>query len=1142
MLGPVEFALGGAAVRLGGPRQVTVLARLLVSAGRVVSMDQLAASVWDGDAPAHPDVAIRSYVSNLRRTIEPARDRGDRRSCIESQLPGYRLTVAPDSIDANEYERLVLGARRSLTVGRDADALAALDRADRLWRGVPCQGVIATDAFTGFAARYTELHLSMREMVFEARLGLGDHEAVVADIETVIADNPLRERLTELGMLALYRAGRQSEALGLCHVLRRRLLEDLGIDPGPAVQALEHRILVHDASLAPEAGLRVPGTPDRLSLVGPTGAVGLEADRDGPEVVGFGPVGSVDPPVPGPPLVPFVGRGEELSSLGAVAAALGAGAGATAVITGEDGIGKSAVAARLADRLRGDSALVIEAWATERTAATPLWPWSQVLGALRRQGVATGPATGKELGSDEASSSFSSLVDLLRHAAGDRPVVVVLEDLHWADATTVELLQFAATALRRAPVAFVATWRDTAAIDGSPVRALRHLGRLPALVRVELGPLDELSVRQLVTATVGLDHPALERLADRVVEASAGHPLTVLELARAGFDDRGRLRVSTTLRDAVLDRVERCGADAAIVLAATSLHGRTVVPALVAEALEQEPDRIEAIMEGASRRRILVDNGDGTFGFAAPVMAWVVADELTGPRRARLHAALGRALWRIGAPPALLVRHFSRAASPGTAVLAARFAVESVSGNSTFAELDRATEAVAGGLDAIAALDSPHALEIGFLTLLVHGSWLCGDGDTARRAGDRLVALAERSGGPATWAQAVAAVTGPPLGRDRPDPLGLLIDGPAGDDNRGELLERFLPRSDRDDDLGAAIAVRARRLAPSPFPSPGWWRRQLAAAAGDDGTAVSRLVELARFLLERGSGPDRDLVARLLAGRSADDDGHLLLAARRLELFAAVESAQPAPAPAGTGAGPFDASSSTPVELDSALLAVTVDLLEGRLEAAAAAIAAMTAFIASGSRPVGPVLAAQRLVVAWDQGLPPDEPRSAVEAAFVAAEADDRQRAGRLLDELAVRPELGPDDRSLAPAALVAMAAHRCGHVAAARAAWAVLHRERSTAPVILGPGAAILGSAGYFAGLAAATTGRSTPARELLVGAERWARLVGARPALVRALVASAELDAVDHDRHAVERRLTEAASVAAEIGLGWFESRRSP
>ena len=231
LLGPLSVHLDGRPVRLGGPRQVAVLARLVLSPGLVVSMDELVESVWVEQAPARPDVTVRSYVSHLRRAIEPDRPRGHRRTCIEAAGSGYRLMVDVERVDALRYERLSASGRDALASGDYERARADLAGAMALWRGEPCEGVTECDALIAYRARLHELRLATFESWCEARLAAGEVEAVIADLEGEIARNPLRERLTELVMLACYRAGRQSDALAACRLLRERLVERLGVTP-----------------------------------------------------------------------------------------------------------------------------------------------------------------------------------------------------------------------------------------------------------------------------------------------------------------------------------------------------------------------------------------------------------------------------------------------------------------------------------------------------------------------------------------------------------------------------------------------------------------------------------------------------------------------------------------------------------------------------------------------------------------------------------------------------------------------------------------------------------------------------------------------------------------------------------------------
>ena len=243
ILGPLEVLDGGAQLSLGGPRQRALLARLIVSAGRPVSIDRLVDDVWEGRPPATAHKAVQKYVSALRRVLP--------RAVLRTDAGGYVLEVDEEAIDARRFERLV----RS---GDFVDALA-------LWRG----DVLADMGGASFAvaerARLDELRLEAIEAVIERRLDEGGHAGAIAELAELSGRHPFRERLTALLMLALYRSGRQVEALRAFETHRRHLVEEVGVEPVAELRALEAAILRHDPDLdlAPPAAqaVRSPGTP-----------------------------------------------------------------------------------------------------------------------------------------------------------------------------------------------------------------------------------------------------------------------------------------------------------------------------------------------------------------------------------------------------------------------------------------------------------------------------------------------------------------------------------------------------------------------------------------------------------------------------------------------------------------------------------------------------------------------------------------------------------------------------------------------------------------------------------------------------------------------------------------------------------------
>ncbi|MCA1691548.1 MAG: winged helix-turn-helix domain-containing protein, partial [Actinobacteria bacterium] len=256
VLGPVEVSDSGQAVTPTRAKERCVLALLLAQANRVVSAERLAEALWPG---AHaPDQAVRSvqtHVSRLRSTLGPADER------LLTRAPGYLLRVDPDELDAQRFERLVEEARRR--TGEDpGQALALLDQALELWRGPPYGEFRDEEFAVGDAVRLEELRLVAIEERIEARLALGHHEEEVGELEARCAEHPLRERLRSQLMQALYRSGRQPDALRAFEAYRRMLADELGLDPSPELRDLEAKILRHDPALAPR-----PAPP------GATGAV-----------------------------------------------------------------------------------------------------------------------------------------------------------------------------------------------------------------------------------------------------------------------------------------------------------------------------------------------------------------------------------------------------------------------------------------------------------------------------------------------------------------------------------------------------------------------------------------------------------------------------------------------------------------------------------------------------------------------------------------------------------------------------------------------------------------------------------------------------------------------------------------------------
>ncbi len=303
LLGPLAVSVAGEPLALGGQKRRALLAALLLEANRIVSRDRLIDALWGEEPPDTARNTIQVYVSQLRKLLPEG--------TLETEPPGYRLIVDPDTVDLFQFIGLTQQARAALTVGNAVDAAETLREALALWRGPALADLAWEPLAQGEVVRLEELRLAALEDRIDADLALGRHGQLVAELEQLVAEHPLRERLRGQLMLALYRSGRQADALAVYQRARRALVDELGIEPGDSLRKLERAILEQDPSLdAPVTGI----SPRRV----PT------------------------------PATPLLGRERELSALGEL---VRDGATRLVTLTGTGGIGKTRLALELVRRL-----------------------------------------------------------------------------------------------------------------------------------------------------------------------------------------------------------------------------------------------------------------------------------------------------------------------------------------------------------------------------------------------------------------------------------------------------------------------------------------------------------------------------------------------------------------------------------------------------------------------------------------------------------------------------------------------------------------------------------------------------------------------------------------------------------------------
>lgn len=251
VLGPLEVRTGDGLVHVGGPQIRALLALLLVRPGHVMSLSTLVASLWSSDAPPSAERTARTYMSRLRLALAPVAGRTEPGSLIVTTPPGYLLRADPLSVDASLFERLTLAGRRALTGNDPLTARSHLRSALRLWRGDAYAEFADVPVLRAEAIRLEEVRLSAVENRLQSELGIGMGPELVAELDSLVTLHPLRERLWVQYLIALYRSGRQAEALSAYQRARALLADELGLEPSVELVDTHRRILAQDPKLLP---------------------------------------------------------------------------------------------------------------------------------------------------------------------------------------------------------------------------------------------------------------------------------------------------------------------------------------------------------------------------------------------------------------------------------------------------------------------------------------------------------------------------------------------------------------------------------------------------------------------------------------------------------------------------------------------------------------------------------------------------------------------------------------------------------------------------------------------------------------------------------------------------------------------------
>lgn len=638
MLGGLAVLVDGVPADLGGPKPQALLALLVAAEGRPVPVPHLVDQIWGEDPPARAEASLQSYVARLRKELEPARRARATTDRLRTHPGGYSLAVAPADVDARRFADLVRRARTE----RDE---ALFDEALALWRGEPYAGLTgASPSLAAEAVRLTELRLSALEDLWALRLdrsaGPG-HRDAPAELEQLVRLHPSRERLWGLLALAQYRAARQADALGTLRRARAHLAEELGIDPGPDLRRLEGAVLRQDPSL--DARSPAPQPP-------------------------AAPAGSTTAP-PG-----LVGRDAELAEVDRALAATGGGRGRVVLVLGEPGIGKTRFTEEVLARATAAGARTGRgAW--EPDGSPPLEGWTAAArAALGRPGVLA-PTPGESR--DAAAESYRLAEALLAEVGDGPPVVLVLDDVHWADADSLRLVRRVAARLATVPLVLVVALR--AAAGDTPAAVADLLGALARLdpLRLELHGLDAAAVVAAVEASTGIALPA--GVAAELVARTSGNPFFVSEVVRllaaedALTDPHAPAwrTVPRGVRDVVRQRLAELPPATARVLAVAAVAGRGFDLPVVEQAAGRAGAEVDEAVEAALALGLVEERGPGRYRFPHALVRDAVYETLPAPARARAHADVAAALedWhasRVADHAAELAEHY-RLAGPAHA-------------------------------------------------------------------------------------------------------------------------------------------------------------------------------------------------------------------------------------------------------------------------------------------------------------------------------------------------------------------------------------------------------------------------------------------------------------------------------------------
>ena len=651
LLGPFTASLGGAELNLGGRRQRAVVALLLLARGDQVGTDRLLDALWDGAPPPSGPGSLQAYVSHLRRALEPDRAARAPSTVLVSRGTGYAMPVPDESVDAWRFEALV---DRTASLHDPAARIPPLQEALALWRG-PALADYAGSEWADFEGRrLDELRTLAREQLLAARLENGEAARVVPEIEALLAEEPLREERWRLLALALYRSHRQADALAALRRARERLADELGVDPGPALRALEAEVLAQSPTLDAPAGRPVvaaPTVPQRRGL----------------------------PQLPQQRTSPSAGLFEREAELAVLRRCLDdvlAGFPRTLVIEGPAGIGKTSLMTHLREQARAAGATVVGARGSQLEKEYGFGAVRQLFDPVlddprSREDLLTGAATGASRVFDAtqspATGQTESLFTVLHglywmttNLARRGPLLVAVDDVQWCDTASLRFLSYLARRLEDQRVLVVVTLRTGEEhADDELLHELVVESDAVAVRPAPLGPDGTLAVvRERLAGADSTFGAACFR-------TTAGNPLLLRQLLRAlesegvrpdaSHADTVRAIGSRAVSSMVMMRFRRMPSANREVARALSVLGDSASLAHVAAMTGLTDEATASAVAGLARSEVL--RPDLPLGFVHPLVEAAVYDDLSVGERELQHERAARVLTRFHASPEQVAAH-----------------------------------------------------------------------------------------------------------------------------------------------------------------------------------------------------------------------------------------------------------------------------------------------------------------------------------------------------------------------------------------------------------------------------------------------------------------------------------------------------